>query len=862
MPTSRIRPDPQIPDHEVLRLIGGGAYGEVWLARGVTGALRAVKVLWREDFEDERSFEREFEGILKYEPISRDHPGLMNILHVGRSQGETDFYYYVMELGDDVHTGSDINPVEYEPRTLRSDTLAAGGKLLETDFVIEVGERLAEALKYLHDYGLAHRDIKPANVIFVNGRAKLADIGLVAARGQRTFVGTEGFVPPEGPGSAQADVYSLCKVLYEMATGKDRLDFPELPDEIPDMPERTTWLALNQLICDACEPQISKRGVTTAGDLADSLARLSVGKTPRRKSSNSLTGAIMALFIGAGCMALGWEFFHRTDLPTKWGWVPPVAPTPTAPQSAFIKVTSTPEGADVIDIVDEESGEVRLIGRTPTDVLDAFVGEKLILRILKDGYQPYEIKAEVPGSATEEPYVISANLKIYAPPVVDEPWSDQFGQDYRPLGDGHESVLHIGQVVWKDYTEDNKQRKIESQNIEVKEGTTKRQAIATSEAESQKFCDWLVKRGIDEGYLTEGYEAIPIKSDDFDESKLQGKAANQKWKPFRVLVRPIPYGRLLVETDPPGAEVFLNEVSQGSAYETLLIDKIKPGTVTLMATHEGFKSESRNVRIKPKQMEKIVFELQENRSAIPGQPWENSLGMRFVPIDEDWMVSIWETRRSDFEQFAKAERIPMPELADWPIGVDPKDLNDHPVVSVSREDCEAFCKWLTKKERKQDWLTPQLEYRLPTDLEWSVLCGLNDVSSYSPAKRDRLKPGENFWIGEWPPPSDIENFGVITGFTDEYTSTSPVGAFRANDLGLYDLAGNAQEWVSDDYSAFSTENGLLRGGSWKSSRESELYKGSRNPQPPTATDVTYGFRVVLAKKPADDPEVSESDAES
>src|SRR2546425_11357099 len=48
----------------------------------------------------------------------------------------------------------------------------------------------------------------------------------------RSFVGTAGFIPPEGPGTPQADLYSLGKVLYEISTGKDRQAFPELPAEL------------------------------------------------------------------------------------------------------------------------------------------------------------------------------------------------------------------------------------------------------------------------------------------------------------------------------------------------------------------------------------------------------------------------------------------------------------------------------------------------------------------------------------------------------------------------------------------------------------------------------------------------------
>ena len=75
---------PEVPDHKMLRRIGGGSYGEVWLARNVMGTCRAVKVVFRKRFHFESTYEREFTGIRKFEPLSRTHEGLVDILQIGR----------------------------------------------------------------------------------------------------------------------------------------------------------------------------------------------------------------------------------------------------------------------------------------------------------------------------------------------------------------------------------------------------------------------------------------------------------------------------------------------------------------------------------------------------------------------------------------------------------------------------------------------------------------------------------------------------------------------------------------------------------------------------------------------------------
>src|SRR5215831_6883545 len=102
---------PAIPDHELLKKIAGGSYGEVWLARNVVGTLRAVKIVHRIHFSEGYPFEREFKGIQNYEPISRSHDGLVDILQIGRNN-EAGYFYYVMELADDANSDRGVQIAE------------------------------------------------------------------------------------------------------------------------------------------------------------------------------------------------------------------------------------------------------------------------------------------------------------------------------------------------------------------------------------------------------------------------------------------------------------------------------------------------------------------------------------------------------------------------------------------------------------------------------------------------------------------------------------------------------------------------------------------------------------------------------
>ena len=189
---------------------------------------------------------------------------------------------------------------------------------------------------------------------------------------------------------------------------------------------------------------------------------------------------------------------------------------------------------------------------------------------------------------------------------------------------------------------------------------------------------------------------------------------------------------------------------------------------------------------------------------------------------------------------------------------------NHPVVGVDRDDAVAFCKWLTEKERKEDRILARHEYRLPTDEEWSLFCGLTDEKGKSPVARyynaqqnprlKRLYP----WGVAFPPKDKVSNLAdkaamkaagipekrTIRGYMDGFINTAPVGSFGANELGMFDVSGNVFEWVLDAYSD-GGDLGIVRGGSWATSQDKDLKSWSRFAINKGVRDNQYGFRVVL-----------------
>jgi len=812
---------PIIPDHELLRVIGRGAYGEIWLARTVTGAFRAVKIVYRSTFESERAFLREFEGMSAFEPISRGHAGFIDILHVGRTN---EYLYYSMELADDHLAGREIDIVSYEPRTLKSDL--GRQKRLSADESIRLGISLTEALDALHTRGLTHRDIKPSNIIFTEGVPKLADIGLVAVSGQQSFVGTEGYVPPEGPGTPQADIYSLGKLLYETCTGKDRLDFPEIDSQLSQRPDREQLLQLNNVLVKACANDPKKR-YESAAEMHRDLAALERGERPGKSRTKILLATMSILVVAVAGV---------------WFWLN--HPQPNVGLHLQMTVRTEPPGALVV-LGDHAQ-------KSPATFAD-LEPRKYNLRIMNPGYEPVESAVDLGGKRSFDPPPFRLVRSKGALEIQSEPAGAQFsirsqdGQVSR-AGTTPQSIVDLptGKYLVVAHRGDWEMRG----EVEVSRGEIARKVLAfvsaTTNITSEPSGAEIFADGKSRGRAPLRLD-LPVRSHELT-AHLDGWPNEQQ----KIDIDPqhenavhfvFANGSVKITSAPGGAAVIANGKELGQT--PLVIEEVKPGDVMFELRLGGYKSTSVSGKVEPQQQSFLAARLEKSVGPEPGQSFTNSLGMKFVPL-ADVRISVWETRVQDYEAFSRASGRHY-EPADF------QQAPTHPVVKVNWFDAMAFCKWLTDKERDENLLEDRQSYRLPTDREWSLAVGLANESGATPQARDGKIKNEFPWGKQWPPPAGAGNY--LVGAGQRRGTTMPVGSFKANALGLYDLGGNVWEWCADTYKGGSSGTGrdwgVLRGGSWATSNRLEMQSSYRNVVDRNERDVIYGFRCVLAPESSD-----------
>jgi serine/threonine protein kinase/DNA polymerase III delta prime subunit len=250
----RVHLGQQIGGYRLVRQLGGGNFGTVYLAEQVQERrLAAVKVLHTVRGEGLKDFLNEASTMWLH------HPHIVPLLDFGISPGGLPFLV-----------------MEYAPGgTLRDRHL--DGEHIPLPTIVSYVDQLSSALQYAHDQRVIHRDVKPANILLrADGTLMLSDFGIAkllehdGATSTQTQAGTPVYMAPEqyeGHPCFASDQYALSVVVYEWICGVRPFEgptiglvfqhmntpVPRLRDRLPELPEAIEHVVLKGLAKDPVE---------------------------------------------------------------------------------------------------------------------------------------------------------------------------------------------------------------------------------------------------------------------------------------------------------------------------------------------------------------------------------------------------------------------------------------------------------------------------------------------------------------------------------------------------------------------------------------------------------------------------------
>lgn len=209
-PGEALIPGVSVSHYRILRRIGAGGMGEVFLAEdtklGRNVALKFLSSSLSNSEECRARFRNEAQAAAVL-----DHPNIVAVHDVGMYHGRP---YFTMQ--------------HIDGRTLRE---YCQGKVLSITQVLEIAIQVCEGLAAAHQRGVVHGDIKPQNILMDSAdRPRIVDFGLALMQSTSVVaisgstVGTIAYLSPEQvrgePANHQTDVWAMGVMLYEMLTGQ------------------------------------------------------------------------------------------------------------------------------------------------------------------------------------------------------------------------------------------------------------------------------------------------------------------------------------------------------------------------------------------------------------------------------------------------------------------------------------------------------------------------------------------------------------------------------------------------------------------------------------------------------------------
>ena len=189
------------------------------------------------------------------------------------------------------------------------------------------------------------------------------------------------------------------------------------------------------------------------------------------------------------------------------------------------------------------------------------------------------------------------------------------------------------------------------------------------------------------------------------------------------MARSIPYASIELRTKPKGAKVWINGEFVGLTDN--IFRKVLPGEWVVKIEKDGYESYQKTLTFgEDELLTPDGISLKVNDSLITGRPWTKKSGMKFVPVKERLMASVYETRVKDYQDYINAEakkgvkiEMPYPSIN--------KDAEE-PLVHITYEEAVKYADWLTETDRQSGQISSSHRYRLPTDTEWSLFVGIEE----------------------------------------------------------------------------------------------------------------------------------------